>query len=953
MKLWKVLARNSQVYSNHINQNNSMELYEFKSRSPTCSEDSGKHSGGSIQEHLNLTSYLATVQLRRRAGEPLGIVLASGHSEVDPCPSIASLRPGSVALTSDQLVPGDRIHSVNGINTSRMRPDEVTTLLDNVDGNALLEIEYSLPSYASENSLCVTSKITEITVERVDGSLGITLRGGAVIEHPHLSRPLVITQVRTNGPAYRTGLIRVGDRLLKVDNQPLINKTLMEAQKLLKDTSHGGSTFTTLTIEYDINNMESVKYATGPLLVEIDRQVNEDLGLVLSNCCDFAGDEIMTAGIYIANIIPASTADRCGALNVGDQLLAIDDITLEDWTGGPDDAERLLREATKLQILPYHTFQRIPSRNYHTQGQYPNSPSISGFSTMNSRRSRTRHRFVRQRSMSKSLETDSSGSNFCGYSSNLGVCHSETLMVTLVAERGKGYGLSVSTSEHSENRSADIIISRIAPDSPAYRCGCLQTGDRIISVNHQTNLTLQEINSILEVGNEPTNSGKVTLQVAFDVADTIVPSSGIFTVKLAKRSSDLGITITASKNRPDDPFIISDIRIGSIAHRTGTLHAGDRLLAIDNKPLDHMTIENAFEILQMSTNDIVTLKVEKTETENSNLLLDSVVYTVELVRYGGPLGITISGSEDCMEPIILSGLTEGGLAEKTGALHVGDRILAINGDSLQHRPLSDAIRLLQTSGDRIQLKIARTLNLRDNSDDSRCSYSSPGLISLDSAVHSWDSNTGETNETDQPENKDLESVISEPISFQDETQSKQRKHDSQLQFYSDADDTICPSPLPLPNYNFGNTLKYESGAYNQSRGNFCDRLHGTFSNESIVDHEIHHVTLFKDSVYDDYGFSVSDGLYEKGVYINRIRKGGPADIVGLLKSYDRIIQVNDTKTQDFDCCLTVPLIASAGDRIELVVSRNPYMNHCLEKNLPENLSNKSISSSQNTITKSF
>lgn len=42
-------------------------------------------------------------------------------------------------------------------------------------------------------------------------------------------------------------------------------------------------------------------------------------------------------------------------------------------------------------------------------------------------------------------------------------------------------------------------------------------------------------------------------------------------------------------------------------------------------------------------------------------------------------------------------------------------------------------------------------------------------------------------------------------------------------------------------------------------------------------------------------------------------------------------QVNDTKTQDFDCCLTVPLIASAGDRIELVVSRNPYLMHCTEK----------------------
>lgn len=51
------------------------------------------------------------------------------------------------------------------------------------------------------------------------------------------------------------------------------------------------------------------------------------------------------------------------------------------------------------------------------------------------------------------------------------------------------------------------------------------------------------------------------------------------------------------------------------------------------------------------------------------------------------------------------------------------------------------------------------------------------------------------------------------------------------------------------------------------------------------------MTLYKDVIYDDYGFSVSDGLYERGVYINRIRKGGPADIVGLLRPYDRILQV--------------------------------------------------------------
>lgn len=151
--------------------------------------------------------------------------------------------------------------------------------------------------------------------------------------------------------------------MLKVDNHILTNKTLLEAQKILKETSN--QAVSVLTIEYDVNIMESVKYATGPLLVEIDRQMNEDLGMLLTNCCEFGGaEDIMTAGVFIENVISASTADRCGALNIGDQLLAIDEFRLEDWTGSIAEAERLLRTATKLQILPYHA-QRPSSRNYH------------------------------------------------------------------------------------------------------------------------------------------------------------------------------------------------------------------------------------------------------------------------------------------------------------------------------------------------------------------------------------------------------------------------------------------------------------------------------------------------------------------------------------------------------------------------------------------------------------
>lgn len=42
----------------------------------------------------------------------------------------------------------------------------------------------------------------------------------------------------------------------------------------------------------------------------------------------------------------------------------------------------------------------------------------------------------------------------------------------------------------------------------------------------------------------------------------------------------------------------------------------------------------------------------------------SVIFTVELKRHGGPLGITISGTEEPFNPILISSLTRNGLAHR-------------------------------------------------------------------------------------------------------------------------------------------------------------------------------------------------------------------------------------------------------------------------------------------------
>ncbi|KAJ4940581.1 hypothetical protein JOQ06_026878, partial [Pogonophryne albipinna] len=244
-------------------------------------------------------------------------------------------------------------------------------------------------------------------------------------------------------------------------------------------------------------------------------------------------------------------------------------------------------------------------------------------------------------------------------------------------------------------------------------CGLLQVGDRLLSINGipTEDGTLEEANQLLR---DAALTNKVSLDIEFDVAESVVPSSGTFHVKLPKkRGVELGLTISVSKKQ-GEPLIISDIKKGSMAHRTGTLEPGDKLLAIDNIRLENCSKDEAEQILQQCE-ELVKLKIRKDEDNSDEQETSgSIIYTVELKRYGGPLGITISGTEEPFDPITISGLTKRGLAERTGAIHVGDRILAINSISLKGKPLSEAIHLLQMAGEAVTLKIKKQL---DNIED--------------------------------------------------------------------------------------------------------------------------------------------------------------------------------------------------------------------------------------------
>ncbi|KAF7987423.1 hypothetical protein HCN44_003185 [Aphidius gifuensis] len=620
-------------------------------------------------------------------------------------------RPGSVATNISTDSNRTDENSQSSLSSSS-RYDNKFISLDDIDSN------FSIPS-------CVSSKVAQIRLEREDGSLGVTLRGG-------VSRALIVTGVKKDGPAAKEGRVRPGDRLLAVDDTELRGLTLSDAQRALRKTSD--SPIASLTIEYDVANMDEARASTsGPLLVQLERSLSGEIGLTVRET---------SSGVYIESLRPASTADRCGALQPGDKLLAVDDTQVQDSI----IASKLLRNISdncriaKLQILPRppSTTSRNYKRRGHLQSHNDNNNNINNNNNNNN---------------------------------NQTLYIKENLTI-LLRQDHRGFGLSLRLSDDEINYVVDLLEA----GGPAERSGVLLPGDKIIAINRR----------ILR-----------DLQPSEIVGGSVVPNSGVFTVRVARPfggQPDLGLTV-------NEELIIAEVRRGSLSYRTGSLSPGDRLMAIDGQKLDPGDLRQAAQLLHRPGTSVVALTIRK--SDNTNDQRDS----------------SISGS--------------------------------VSGDTIQQSYNNTASRSARES-----------------------------LPSVDSAVDSW----GELNEAN--------GFGSDIIKLWDTA-------------------SIDSGQLDLP-------MSPYSGSQERN------------VNDNNRPQQIVHISLHKDPVYEDFGFSVSDGLYERGVYINRLRPGGPCD--GVLKPYDRIIRVNDTSTEDCDCCLAVPLIAAAGARLDLTVAR-PITTQNITKNL--------------------
>ncbi|XP_026578037.1 disks large homolog 1 isoform X5 [Pseudonaja textilis] len=296
----------------------------------------------------------------------------------------------------------------------------------------------------------------EITLERGNSGLGFSIAGGTDNPHVEDDSGVFITKIIPGGAAAQDGRLRVNDCILRVNEVDVHDVTHGKAVEALKEAG----SMVRLSVKrrrQTTERMVDIKLVKGP---------KAGLGFSIAGGVGnqhIPGDN----SIYVTKIIEGGAAHKDGRLQIGDKLMAVNNVCLEEVTH--EEAVAALKNTSDFVYLKLAK----PSSMFINDAYAP--PEITG-------------------SYSPPAENHVSPSSYLGqplppaspgrYSpvpkAMLGEDKITRELRKLVLHRGStGLGFNIVGGEDGEG----IFVSFILAGGPADLSGELRKGDRIISVN--------------------------------------------------------------------------------------------------------------------------------------------------------------------------------------------------------------------------------------------------------------------------------------------------------------------------------------------------------------------------------------------------------------------------------------------------------------------------------------
>ncbi|XP_017378551.1 disks large homolog 1 isoform X6 [Cebus imitator] len=293
----------------------------------------------------------------------------------------------------------------------------------------------------------------EITLERGNSGLGFSIAGGT--DNPHIGddSSIFITKIITGGAAAQDGRLRVNDCILRVNEVDVRDVTHSKAVEALKEAGSIVRLYVKRRKPVSEKIME-IKLIKGP----------KGLGFSIAGGVGnqhIPGDN----SIYVTKIIEGGAAHKDGKLQIGDKLLAVNNVCLEEVTH--EEAVTALKNTSDFVYLKVAK----PTSMYMNDGYAP--PDITNSSSQPVDNHVSPSSFL--------CQTPASPARYSPVSKAvLGDDEITREPRKVVLHRGStGLGFNIVGGEDGEG----IFISFILAGGPADLSGELRKGDRIISVN--------------------------------------------------------------------------------------------------------------------------------------------------------------------------------------------------------------------------------------------------------------------------------------------------------------------------------------------------------------------------------------------------------------------------------------------------------------------------------------
>uniref|UniRef100_A0A663LVD9 Membrane-associated guanylate kinase, WW and PDZ domain-containing protein 2 n=1 Tax=Athene cunicularia TaxID=194338 RepID=A0A663LVD9_ATHCN len=456
-------------------------------------------------------------------------------------------------------------------------------------------------------------------------------------------------------------------------------------------------------------------------------------------------------------------------------------------------------------------------------------------------------------------------------------------------------------------------------------------------------------------------------------------------VHLRRMESGFGFRILGG-DEPGQPILIGAVIAMGSADRDGRLHPGDELVYVDGIPVAGKTHRYVIDLMHNAArngqvNLTVRRKVLPTEpcpengrspgsvsthhssprsdyttyansnhavsssnatppegfTSHSLQTSDVVIHRKENEGFGfviiSSLNRPESGSTITV-PHKIGRIIDGSPADRCAKLKVGDRILAVNGQSIINMPHADIVKLIKDAGLSVTLRIIPQEELNSPASAPSSEKQSPmaqqhSPMAQQSPL-AQQSPVAQHSPVAQPQPPQPLQLQGHENSYRSEVKARQDvKPDIRQPPFTDyrqSSTDYRQPPLdyrhpPVMDYQQPPPLDYRQPPLIDYRQHSPDTRQYPLS-EYRQPQDFDYFTVDLEKGAKGFGFSIRGGReYKMDLYVLRLAEDGPAIRNGRMRVGDQIIEINGESTRDMTHARAIELIKSGGRRVRLLLKR--------------------------------